>query len=59
MGVVVRTKFEITVDINAEAWTSNYGVEGSKEIREDVRNYLRDLVLEQLRSVDVIGGRDV
>jgi hypothetical protein len=59
MGVIVRTKFEITVDIDAEAWDANYGISDPKEIREDVREMLRTGVLEHLRKLGVLGGRDV
>lgn len=50
----MKIKVELTVDIDPEAWTLNYGVEGAKEIREDVRAYVEGAVVEQLRAVGVL-----
>lgn len=50
----MKIRVELTVDIDPGAWTLNYGVEGAKEIREDVRNYVEGTVVEQLRAVGVL-----
>ena len=34
----------IVVEVDAEAWTTTYGVEGIPEIRADVQAYVRDLI---------------
>ncbi|NKS33137.1 hypothetical protein GS534_24225 [Rhodococcus hoagii] len=49
----MKVKIEVTVDIDPEAWTMNYGVEGAAAIREDVREYCRNTLIEQLRQVAV------
>lgn len=53
MKIVVK----VTVDIDPAAWTSNYGVEGAKDIRADVQAYAHNLVTEQLRDVGVLADK--
>ena len=50
----MKARFAITVNIDPEAWTANYGVEGAAAIREDVQRYLSNMVLETLASVGVL-----
>ena len=52
----MKVKIQFTVDISSEAWTENYGVTGHADIREDVKFYCEDVVLNQLRSVDVLNS---
>ena len=40
----MRVKIEFTVEVDAEAWTATYGVQGAAEIREDVRLYVKGQV---------------
>lgn len=37
----MKVRINITVEVDAEAWTLNYGVEGAAAIREDVVTYVR------------------
>jgi hypothetical protein len=36
----VKVKISVTVEVNPQEWTQTYGVEGAKEIREDVKSYI-------------------
>jgi len=46
----MRVKIEVTLDIDPEAWTLAYGVSGAQEIREDVRAYALNGVVEHFRE---------
>ena len=50
----MKVKVEVTVDIDPEAWTMNYGVEGTAAIREDVKEYCRHTLHDQLAQVEVL-----
>jgi len=50
----MRVKIELTVNIDIDAWTSNYGVEGVSAIRIDVTSYVDSLVIEHLKEMGVI-----
>jgi hypothetical protein len=51
---VVKVRIVVMVNIDPEAWTMNYGVEGAAEIRADVVAYVGSLVREQLNDVGVL-----
>lgn len=40
-----KVRFQITLDVDLEAWEQDYGVQGARNIQEDVRKYLRNLIL--------------
>lgn len=40
----MKVRLEFTVDINPEEWTRAFGVAGASEIRQDVREYMRNLI---------------
>jgi hypothetical protein len=47
MGIVKqRVRVSITVEVDVQGWEQDYGVSGTQEIREDVRNYLDSVVRE-------------
>lgn len=50
----MRVNITVTVDIDPESWTTNYGVEGAAAIRADVKEYVAGLVHTTLASVDVL-----
>ena len=50
----MKIKIEITLDINPEVWTLEYGVAGAKAIREDVRAYAVSGVTEHFRDLGVL-----
>jgi len=52
-GSKMKVKISLMVDIDPQAWTENYGVEGA-EIRPDVQQYARTTILDQLESVGVL-----
>lgn len=53
----MKIKVTLTLDIDPEAWTENYGVESAEEIREDVQSYAHNVITEQLRDVGVLDDR--
>jgi hypothetical protein len=46
----VKVRFEITLDVDAEAWTLNYGIEGAREIRQDVVVHAANTLLAQFEN---------
>lgn len=50
----MKVKISVEVDIDPEAWTLNYGVEGAAAIRADVKRYAEGTILEQLNQVGVL-----
>lgn len=46
----MKVKVEMTLYVDTESWTMNYGVEGAKAIREDVKvwatNGVRDHMVD-------------
>jgi len=54
----MKIKIEFTVDVDPEAWELNYGT-GRNEIRNDVKGYVENIVLDQLDVVGVLaeGGK--
>lgn len=54
----LKVRVTFTVDIDAEAWTANYGAEGAAAIREDVRVYVEQGTQMQLEAVGVLVDLD-
>jgi len=51
----MKVKVSFTVDIDPQAWEENYGVGPDRAaIREDVRTYVINGAVDQLRYVDVL-----
>jgi hypothetical protein len=51
----MRVAVPISVDIDPEAWSRNYGTAGRMaEIREDVKSYVESLVQEHLDSLGLL-----
>jgi hypothetical protein len=46
----MKVRITVTVDIDPEAWTTDYGVTDQTAIRDDVREWATNLVTEQLQS---------
>lgn len=44
----MKIAVSLTVEIDPEDWTTNYGIVGDQRIREDVKNYVVDAVESQL-----------
>lgn len=42
----MKVRIAVTVEVDAELWTLNYGVEGASEIRQDVQAYVRSMLTE-------------
>lgn len=51
----MKVKFEITLDISAADWASNYGLDpkDAKAIRDDIRGYLPEVIYNQLDNAGV------
>jgi hypothetical protein len=50
----MKVRVVFTLDIDPEAWTLNYGVEGAKEIREDVQNYVLNGTRDHLNDLGLL-----
>jgi hypothetical protein len=46
---VVKVKVEVTIDVNAEAWATEFWVEKS-EVRADVKEYYAAFVVAHLEN---------
>lgn len=46
MKVTVR----VPLDVDVDAWEVAYGLSGSKEVREDVQEHVKNIVTEHLDS---------
>jgi len=40
----IRVRVTLVVDVDADEWTMDYGVEGPRNIQNDVRAYIRNAV---------------
>jgi len=49
----MKIKIEFTVDVDPEAWELNYGT-SRNEIRDNVKDYVLNIVLHQLDVVGVL-----
>lgn len=50
--MIVRV--ELSLDIDPDAWTENYGVEGPAAIRMDVKSHVRNSVLAHLDELELL-----
>ena len=50
----MKVRISLTVDIDPDAWTMNYGVEGAEAIRKDVREYVTHGVYDGLSVTGVL-----
>ena len=50
MSKNLKVKFTVTLNVDADAWEANYGLEGIT-IREDIKNYFIGLCQQQLESI--------
>jgi hypothetical protein len=51
----VKVRVTFTVDVDPEAWSLNYGTgTDPADVREDVRRYVENGAVEQLREVGVL-----
>jgi hypothetical protein len=50
----MKVKVAMTVDIDPELWTMNYGIEGAAAIREDVKEAVRHAVYAYLEQIGAV-----
>lgn len=50
----VRIHVDTSVEIDVDAWLDNYGDDLTKEPRDVVRDYIENVIREQLRDVGVL-----
>jgi hypothetical protein len=50
----MKVRIEFTIDVDNDAWTLNYGVEGEKAIRQDVKAYSTNLVVEHFADLGLL-----
>jgi hypothetical protein len=48
----MKVRVTLTIDVNPEEWTEAYGVEGRREIADDVRSLVRYSVRDRLCHPD-------
>lgn len=53
----MRVRVEFTLEVDAAAWTAEYGTPAA-EVRQDVQDWVRYSVREQLRSQGLLGEED-
>jgi len=53
----MKIKIEMTVDIDVDSWVLNYGTE-LNDVRDDVKGYVKNIVLGQLEVIDVLAEGD-
>lgn len=51
----MKVSVTVAIDLDAEDWTTTFGVEGAKAIRQDVKDYVVSLV----RDAGVFGNGEV
>jgi hypothetical protein len=54
---IMKIKIEMTVDIDVDSWVLNYGTE-LNDVRDDVKGYVKNIVLGQLEVIDVLAEGD-
>ena len=54
----MKVSVNLTIDVDPEAWTLAYGVEGAAAIREDVRGYVLNGV-QHAAPIEEGGFREV
>ena len=47
----MKVRVSVTLDIDPEAWTASYGVEGSQAIREDVKTLCSIILYEKMKDL--------
>ena len=50
----MKVKVSFTVEIDPEAWRANYGIYGITHIREDVKAFAEQIVVEKFRQVGLV-----
>ena len=53
-GENMKVKISMTVDIDPEVWTMNYGTEGAAAIREDAKEAIKHSVYAYLEEIGVL-----
>lgn len=49
----IKVTVHFTVEVSRDAWESNYGVEGTQAIREDVKLWAENAINDHLRALDL------
>lgn len=52
----MKVRVEITLDIDTEAWSLEYGVEGASAIREDVKTHVTQSTLAHFSGMGLLVG---
>lgn len=52
----MKVKVSVTLDIDPEAWTANYGIEGNQAIREDVKTLCSIILFEKMKDLGLLKG---
>lgn len=49
----IPVKISLTLLVDTEGWAMDYGVEGTAEIRKDVKEHVKNLLQESNDNLDV------
>ncbi|QNJ57053.1 hypothetical protein L3Y21_gp009 [Gordonia phage Rabbitrun] len=50
----MKVRVEVTLDIDTESWSANYGIEGGAEIRKDVKAHAAHTLTETFRDMGLL-----
>jgi hypothetical protein len=54
----MRTSITIKLDLDPEAWTLNYGIEGWPAIRANAKAYTETMIVEHFRDLGLLLEED-
>lgn len=50
----LKVRIALTVEVDTEDWTSDYGVSGTAAIRSDVKEYVRNVIAGSTEALEVV-----
>lgn len=53
MANTMKVRIPLTVEIDVDAWTDEYGANSTTEIRADIKRHIENMVQAQLESLGV------
>lgn len=53
MATTLKVRIPITVEIDIEAWSDEYGCNSTAEVRADIKAHITDMVGQQLDALGV------
>lgn len=50
----IKVRIPVTVEIDMDAWCTDYGTETAAEVREDVKSHVTNTIQQHLDSLGVL-----